>query len=361
MIAIIVGMAGVAWEFWTQRPAERDLRNIELHATVASLSAQPRTEATSYAVRKILGLMHQRGADMTGIAFPEVSFRMAEVNLGDRRGEFDNVNWTDAHMNGVEFSCSERIQELLSGIDHPVFRAFSTITRPSGPTRLPCIHLRHGQFDGASLQDIRFSQTDLSYASFTNARLTGLKAENVNFFSSRFVGEFKPASSFTIFHSPIFNCRSREARNSTDRGCVKIENSAFIKADLRHAHFLGASISRTNFEHANLMRAKFACSITSQKNDDTESSCKTKTSIGRVCFRHAQLDNATFSDVTITNSDFTDANLSKAKFERVKFVSVVFPETQEQMAHFDEISRNSLNSGRVTLNAMVEQSGRICE
>ena len=378
MIAIIIGMAGVSWEFWYERPAERELQNTRLHVTVASLSAQPRTAATSHAVRKILTLMHRRGIDMTGISFSGVTFRMAEIDLGDRLAEFDRVNWSDAHMHGVAFVCSEQISDPY--VSDGMFRLlwmFSEKSQAVGPQRRPCVHLRYAHFDRAFLQNVEFQRTDLSYASFTNARLTGFKAEDVNFSNARFVKQSDIESAITFFHFSEFDCDEIEPITAN---CAKLRNVGFVEADLRHTRFVGADISNTDFTRAKLNAATFECRLGRLEGSNRESPCKVKTSIERTCFSHTALGESTFSDVAITNSDFSNARLDKAvftnvmitngdfssasledaEFKHVTFRNVVFPRKQENMAIFDEVSRNSLNRGRVGLGEITNQDESIC-
>ena len=364
--AVLVVMGGIALEIWVVLPAERKLDNVRLHATVASLSTLGHTEETSYAVQKILSLMHRNGVDMTGISFPGVKFRMAEIDHADPTkrftgmAEFDGVNWSDAHMNGVNFGCSKRIKDLQGySLSHPFFVILSTIPIPaSGPLRYPCMHIRYGRFDGASLQDVRFQQVDLSYASFAYAKLTGLKAQDTNFFGTRFLGSVKPTPFSEMLHFPIFDC-SNIAPNKDN--CVRLKNVGFVESDLRYARFLGVDISRANFAHSKLDHAKFGCFLEQSIHSSNKFECVIMSSIDRTCFDRAGLNGAKFSDTIITNSDFSHAKLSGVQFDRVTFENVVFSEEQKAEVKFDQDSEISLDTGMITADELQEMVGVICD
>ena len=324
LFAIGVGVAAVLYEFWIQIPADRELQNVRLHAMVASLSDQPQKETTSYAVRKILGLMRRNEVDMTGISFPGSVFRMADVDQENRKGAFHGIDWSDAYMNEVEFSCSRLITDLHK---LPIFLALIP-PRSVGPKSDYCVDLRHASFDGASLQNIYFRRTNLSHATFSAARLAGLRAENVNFSHARFVKDLESLSFLSVYHLPLFNCGKTES--STNR-CVNLTDVRFLEADLRYAVFVGATISGADFTDANLEKAEF----------------RDKTTIDRACFQGTVLTSAKFTGVKISHADFSDANLSNAEFENVTFNNVVFPTAQKEMAGFDDDSLRTLHAAQV--------------
>ena len=164
-------MAGLAIEFWWERPKDRELRDVRLHATVATLSAQPNVVAASHAVQRILELMYRDGVNMTGISIPGLTFSMAK---------FEKVNWSHALMNGVDFACPELDAFGRGYSDDPK-------RKPQ-----PCAELAGARFFGTAMSSVRFHRTDISRAIFYGAKLSGIEAKEVDFRAARFVSEDDP-------------------------------------------------------------------------------------------------------------------------------------------------------------------------
>ena len=293
-IAVVVGIGAVVFEFWVKLPQDQDLRDIQLHATVATLSAEENKDTISPAVQRLLVLMHREGVDMRGISIPDITLRMAD---------FDHVDWSESYMNGTKFACSE-----LVGDDVPIQQVLSAFT--DSPSTLlgkgrRCAHLRYAHFDGATLRNVRLKRADLSHATFSGTQLAGFEAVDVDFSYARFVRahtHLGPAVS--VADRAIFDCHKT---NRHTENCVKLNRVVFFMSDLSRVVFRGAEIKNA-------------------------------------CFQSAVLDQATFTDVRITNSDFSDASLSGARFTRVTFDNVVFPTKQVEIdKQFDETSRKSLH------------------
>ena len=327
-------MAGLAYEFWHERPKDRELRDVRLHATVATLSAQP-NPVVSHAVQRILELMHRDGVDMTGISIPGIAFRMAA---------FEGVDWSNALMDGVDFTCPK-----LDSRGQPY-------GGESKGSSTPCATLRDARFLGTALSSARFQRTDISRTIFFGARLSGVKAKEVDFSAARFVAKNESnlrQALTSIRFPPPFSFRFRVARDrmfscnwdSKHEPCVNLERVVFSASSLPWIGFWGAKIDKADFTNASLHNATFGC-------DENNSKIPICTVIKNACFLGANLKAATFKDVTIENSNFSKAVLEDAQFLRVKFSKVVFDADSGPNITFDIESQESLKKARVEVGTI---------
>ena len=339
-VAIVVGMAAVIFEFWFERPRDRELRDVQLHATVAELAAHGNVNATSQAVQRILELMHREGVDMTGISVPKVTIRMAE---------FENVDWSNAHMYATKFGCTQSILDALAAPDQQNVPKKTAL----------CADLRGAYFNGANLRTALFQRAGLSHARFISADLTeaelqwadmsharlfradvtAIKAHYVDFSHARFKSDDEPRVAFRWFRPWLyrdfpFNC-TKSGNDSMK--CAHLERVLFLHAKMPDAAFLGAKIVDVDFGGATLRNARFACNTW----DGDPDSC---TEVANACFSDAILSDATFRDVRVENSNFSNAKLDRATFKNVTFENVVFSVEQIKSANFDESSLESLNT-----------------
>ncbi|MCY3701506.1 MAG: pentapeptide repeat-containing protein [Rhodospirillales bacterium] len=322
-IAVLGAMAGLAYEFWWERPKDRELRDVRLHAAVATLSAQPNVVAASHAVQRILELMHRDGVNMTGISIPNLTFIMAK---------FEEVDWSNALMNSVDFACPE--------LD-TFGRTYSNNLewKPQ-----PCAELAGARFLGTALSSVRFHRADISHAILYGARLSGVEAKEVDFSDARFVSENDPNYILGIFGSLPWPFRFRAPPSflfNCDRGpepdrCVELERVSFFRAHLPWAGFRGANIESTDFTNAKLKNATFGC------EEGEDSQMPPCTVISNTCFSGARLEHAKFIGATIKNSDFRGAVLDNAKFNNVKLDKVVFDADVNLEAILDADSRKNL-------------------
>jgi len=330
LVAVVVGMGAVFWEFGIERQRDRDLRNVRLHATVAELAGHDDTAATSPAVQKILGLMHRDGVDMTGISVPNVVFRMVAL---------DNVDWSDSNMTAVTFTCAQHVLQMLRSLDARI-----------DAHHLACARLRRARFHGADLRAAQFYRTDLARAEFFHTRLSGISAENTDFSYAGFVGGTSREHALpriVEFLIPVvaFDCYKSAPPGRS--ACVSLKGVGFFGAQLPSAHFTGAEIADADFTRATLRGARFRCEEPTE-GGDTKRRC---TTVDYACFRDANLTNAIFEGVTIKSADFSGAVLAGALFENVTFDRVVFHEAQAEAATFDWHSRESLKEARVEISA----------
>ena len=322
-VAVLVGMSVVFFEFGIQRPKDRDLRDVQLHATIATLATNKEVEDTSPAVQKLLAFMHQESVPMTGISIPNVFLKMPA---------FDNVDWSDAYMRGVQFVCTERLYRLID--DHD----------PSMPKFDPCVRLRHAYFNGTTLRNARFEYADLSHAKFNAADLTEVEIDNAAFVDAEFIGADVSAIkihrgdfSNTRFsrpsdHTPKFDCRRHERENgSIQIECTSLKWVLFSSSELHKAVFRGATIDEVDFLHAKMKRSKFECDSFGRNHNRIER-C---TTIERACFRGADLSRATFENVNISQTDFSGAALRRATFENVHISQTDFAGTDLGRARFE--------------------------
>ena len=356
-VAIVVGMAAVIFEFWFERPRDRELRDVQLHATVAELATRGNVNETSHAVQRILELMHRDGVDMSGISIPKVTIRMAE---------FENADWSNAYMNAVNFACTQSILDALAATDRqntpkdPILCAHLSRARFNGANlraaRFQRANLSNAGFTGADLTEAEFHRADLSHTRLFRARLTAIKARDVNFSHSRFRSDDDRgiAASWLrpwLFRDSLFDCTTSSTNSMK---CVSLERALFIQAEMPHAAFLGAKIINVDFAGATLHNARFAC----HKWDASSKDC---TEVVNACFNDANLSNATFQAVTIKNSDFSDAELDNATFENVIFDNVVFSDKQKKEAKFDDASIESLNASVTDSSSTGDSDQSPCE
>ena len=312
-VAVLFGMLAVLYEFGIQRPKDRELRDVQLHATLAELATSEdiRADAAATAVRNILEVMHAEKADMTGIVIPGLTFRMTEV------ADFEGADWSDAELSGTSFLCSDR---LLAAIEN-------------GEKAGWCANLREARLKGSNLTRARFEHTDFSGADFAGAVLLAIKFKHSEF------------SGADLSHV-VFACFGRSTADTPD--CPELTDVRFHSAKMRGVAFWGVNINGADFTAANLSRAHFECA---------GPHC---VRLEGVCFRGADLTGAEFRGVTISNTDFTNVlNLDKATFERVTFDSVTFDyfiylnfgRARTKPANFDDPSWHSL---KAALNRRVE-------
>lgn len=356
-VAVVVGMLAVMNEFWVERPKDRDFRDVRLHAAIATLASHENSDATSGAVQKVLGLMHEDKVDMTAISIPNVLFRMAD---------FDVADWSDAYMKAVSFECTDRFRRLIK--DH----------EPNEAKLRPCAQLRHAQFFGATLRDAQFDYANLSNARFNNADLTEAAFEHTVLTEAEFYGatlsgiEILSASlskakfSNRTTRSAVFDCQTLPQLK-----CTRLEQVKLPEAELHRAVFRGATISDVDFTNSTLSRSRFECESSSRESQEKQRCTK----IDNVCFQDADLTRAKFEnveisrvafaggntpadaeltdtefeDVQISLTDFRGADLANTSFKNVTFVLVAISDEQIAAAEFDQYILASLYRGRVDL------------
>ena len=351
VVAVAVGMGTVVHEFGIERPRDRELRDVRLHATVATVANEANKEAASHVVQRILALMHRERADMRGISIPGITFRTAK---------FVGVDWSDAYMRGVAFRCTDREEE---NIEQREYREIWGNQEPDAVAGklVVCSRLKGARFTGAHLIGAKFYHTDLSHsrlnhanlteatfydvdssdATFFGARMVAIRADNVDFSRVRFT---RPPSSESPA-LPFFDCLGLSEKEIR---CSRLEDVDFSGAQLPNVIIGGASIRNANFTDAGLRHVKFGCGpgVHFFAPRPGFAQC---TTIDRGCFRNADLSDTWFLNVRIENSDFSGARLAGASFQDVTFKHVIFPDEQEAAVSFDAASRDSLNADRRTV------------
>ena len=342
-VAVLVGMLAVLYEFQFQRPKDRDLRDVELHATVATLATNQDVDITGYAVQKIIALMHKDGVDMTGISVPNVTFFMAD---------FENVDWSDVYMNRVEFACTDRMYDLIDDYDDNGTGKLEPCANLKGATfsgslmrraRFNYANLAGSNFNGAVLEEARVNDSILSNSDFAGTDMSGIQIDNSDFSGSDFGRSIK------------FDCRTL-----TDLECVDLARVDFSSVKMPRARFQGAEIDYVDFSGSDLSGARFDCD--SYRDEEICSSiegvCLQGTnltraklegvSISNTDFSTADISDARFEDVSISNTDFSTADISGVRFRNVRFENVVYSDAQIETRRFDRNSLDSLRRGRVT-------------
>ena len=320
-------MLAVLYEFRIQSPKDRHLRDVQLHATVATLATNEDVDVTGYAVQKIMALMHKDGADdiMTGISVPNVTFYMAD---------FEDVDWSDVYMNRVEFACTERMYDLIDDYDDNGTAKLEPCANLKGATlsgsimkraRFNYADLDDSNFKGAVLDDARVNYSILSNSDFAGADMSGIRIDNSDFSGSDFGRSIK------------FDCR----RTPTDPECdVRLQRVDFSSVEMPRARFQGTKIDYVDFAGSNLSGARFGC--------DSYRGDKICSNIEGVCLQGADLTRAKLEGVSISDTDFSTADISGAHFKNVRFENVVFSDAQIEERRFDRSSLDSLKRERVT-------------
>lgn len=330
-IAIVVGMAAVIHEIKIQLPKDRNLRDVHLHATIATLATVEDADLARHSIQKIMELMHKDGDDdvMKGMFVPAVTFFMAD---------FEGINLSDAYMEDVGFTCTDQ-----------VFDEMDDNSNDTDDKEEPCASLQKATFSGSMMDGVEFQYANLHEANFYNSRLDEIHIENSilsksDFSKARIRGIQIESSDFTdanFGQSIKFDCKRRyDSEGYRDRKCASLKRVDFSAAKMSGARFYGADISKVNFVGSNLKKARFVCDEVKGK--------KTCSSMEGVCFQGAKLDRAKFEGVTIKNSDFSAEDMSRARFKGVKFENVIFPDAQVNSAKFDRSSLDSLNKARST-------------
>ena len=324
-IAVVLGMMAILYEFGIQRPKDRDLRDAQLYASVATLAAAEDPEVSERAVHKILALLHLEGVDMTGMSFPGVTFRMSD---------FEGVDWAHAFMEGVEFACTDRMYDLIDEHDN----------KEDPPQLGLCANLKGANFSGAYMRRLMIRYADLSDSDFTHASLREAFIKYALFTGSKFTEstmrgiEISDAdfsgSDFGRFNE--FDCRFHQG----DAECVELDRVDFSLAEMPFVLFRGAELDMVDFGGSNLRGARIDC--------DTLLSQEACTSIESVCLEGTDLTRARLEDITVSNTDFSRARMSGASFKNVTFANVVFTEDQIKENKLDDYSLRSLNAARVS-------------
>ena len=333
LVAIVLGMLAISYEFGIKRLKDRDLREVQLHATVATLAADKEIEVTGFAVDKILSLMHREKVDMTGISFPNVIFYMAE---------FEVVDWSDAFMKGVEFTCTDR--------------HFYSIRHHDGekgtPTLTPCAKLKGSIFSGSFMREMRFHYADLSGSDFTDAALDRVRINDSSFSYSNFSDSelsgiriaLSDFSGSELGGSVRFDCWA----TNTKFECASLNHVDFSQVKMPGVEFRGARISSVDFSRSNMERAKFEC----DEGFHGEKSC---TEIKLVCLEGTNLVGANLQEVSVSNTDFSGADIAGASFNNVTFEKVVISDDQIDPRYFDDNSLASLYEERVAALSLEER------
>ena len=321
--AVVFGMLAVLNEFWIQRPKDRDLRNAQLHATVATLTASDNIEVTEVAVQKILTLMHKDGVDMTGISIPNVTFYMAA---------FEDIDWSDAYMNDVEFACTDRMYSLINNYDDE-----NTARR-----LVPCAILKGATFSGTLMRRTRFNYADLSSSDLTEAvldkaRINDSVLSNSNFSRSDMSGVQIERSDFSgsnFGRSMTFDCWTIR-----DLECVRLRRVDLSSVEMPRVRLKGAEINYVDFSASNLERARIGC--------DEYQGKEICSNIEGVCLQDTNVSRARLEGVSISNTDLSVADISGTRFKNVSFENVVISDKQIDPKRFDKSSFKSLMRGRV--------------
>ena len=105
--AIVIGMLVVVHELIIQFPKDRRLWDAQLHVTIATLATGDNVDVTGHAIQKIMELLYKDGNDdiMIGISVPHARFYLAD---------FEGVDWSDAYMENVEFTCTDGVADEIS-------------------------------------------------------------------------------------------------------------------------------------------------------------------------------------------------------------------------------------------------------
>lgn len=338
LIAVVVGMAGVAYEFWYQRPQDRDLRDARLHATIAQLVPQDKREGAGLPVIKILGLLHEDGSDTTDVSVPETTFRMVALA---------GANLSGAYMRKTEFLCSDWAYDLIG---------------EDGEKSVPCAHLRGVDLTGATLDYARFDYADLRNAILMRASLRHARIENSLLTDAQFdradmSGVRVKSSDFT--RAKFGTRMTIDCRRLKTPGCPKLGRVVFFGAKMPKARFLGATIKFADFATAKLKEAEFGCDGRKNNRECTvvKNTCFHRAVLPKARFRgvtmsnvdlsHADLTRGRFENTTISNAVFSDAIVSGAQFKNVRFENVVFPRELSASAKLDPASAHSLERARV--------------
>ena len=316
-------MLAVLYEFRIQSPKDRHLRDVQLHATIATLATNEDVDVTGYAVQKIMALMHEDGVDMTGISVPNVTFYMAD---------FEDANWSDAYMNRVEFACTGRIYDLIDDYDDNETVKLKPCANLKGATlsgsimnrvRFNYANLIGSYFKDAVLDEARVNDSIFSGSDFSGAGVSGIRIDNSDFSGSDFGRSIK------------FDCSTL-----TDLECVHLQRVDLSSVEMPRAQFQGAKIDYVDFTGSNLSGARIEC--------DSYKGKKFCSSIEGVCLQDTDLTRANLEGVSISNTDFSTANFSGAHFKNVQFENVVFSDAQIETGRFDRSSLSSLKRNRVT-------------
>ena len=353
LIAVVVGMAGVAYEFWYQRPQDRELRDARLHATIAQLVPQDKREGAGLPVIKILRLLHDDGSDTTDVSVPGMIFRMAALAGMDLPG---------AYMRNTEFLCSDRAYDLI---------------REDGERPEPCARLRRVNLAGATLDYARFDYADLRNAHLARASIRHARIENSLLTDAKLhradMSAIRVKSS--DFSRAEFSTRTTiDCRKLKTRDCPELDSVVFFDVEMPRARFLGATIEFADFAEARLQRAEFGCDGRKNSRECTviENACFHRAVLPRARFRgitmsnvdlsHADMTRARFENTTISNTVFSDADVSSARFENVRFENVVFPRQLSATAKLDDSSARSLDRARVQAldGSSIESDERPC-
>ena len=330
-IAVVVGMLAVLYEFRVMFPEDRELRNVQLHSTLASLATADDIEDASIAIQKITALMHQRKVDMTGISIPGVVFHLAISEYGGV--DWSNVNWSNTYMKGVNFACTDRMNEMIKNYDG------------NGETEKLklCASLKNANFSGANLTRVEFSYTDLDDSEFILATLNQATIENSIFTNSDFSkAEMSGIKiKYSDFSGSDFGRSIRfDSRNVHQMNPAQLERVNFSSVKMPRARFNGTKIIDVDFSgDTDLVKAQFNC--------DTYRGEKICSTIRGACFDGADLTKAKLEHVSIKNTDFSGANLSDADFDDVMFENVIISDAQMNSIELDEDSRDNLDRGRV--------------
>ena len=328
-VAILLGVPAVLYEFWEKRPIDRAMTQAQLHADLAFLATNERTDDTHRAIQDILSLMHDHGLRMGAISLPEAVFYMAH---------FDNADWTGAWLKDTHFYCSDQgkqaINDAASGsVPAQPCTAFRDADLPYANldrARLGYANFSRANFHGASLEEARFDSSFLTDAQLQKADVSAVQLRHVDLSGAHFG------------RSATFDCktskrgtvkRRRPALNLMGVACPRLRDVDFARASMQRASFEGAELKNLNFAGADLFKAEFLC--------DHKLNTRICSIISSICLDNTNLRRAQFNSVHIENTDFSRANLTKAKFTAVTFNNVRFSKQQLETAIFDNTSLQS--------------------
>ena len=385
-VAVIVGLWVVYEEFQIQRPKDRELRDLGLHATLAEFAASKVIDkgVAATAVRKILEVMYAEKADMTGIVIPGLTFQMAEEL------DLEGVDWSDADLSGTSFLCTDNFQAAIV----------------AGEETGPCTNLKKAKLEDIDLTQARFEFADFSGADFSGTELEATVFQDSNFHRTdlyrakiechyprgngdilcseltdvKFVSANMQGFSFRgagIYHADFtganlnkaqFECDWNKRHDSEGRECSNLAWVQFVSANMQEVSFRGARIYHADFTGADLNKAYFECVRSARDQPDVlkcseledvdftdanlhgawfvcEYEHRNCGAIDGLCLRGADLAEAKFENVSISYADFSNAlNLDETEFENVTFENVVFGEAELNPSNFDDPSWHSLKA-----------------
>ena len=302
------------------------------------------------------------GRDFSGSNLTGVRFLGGDVSGADFSGaDLTNASFYQANATAATFSAATTTGTTWQYANLTDARFVNTVLKNGGSNSFWQANLNRADLTGADLRNTNltfFYNASIKATNFTNARLDGVRFDQVNRDSSvtNWASVILTGATLT---STWFDYQNLSGRNfagfnlngvrfvSSDVSSANftgadLTNASFYQSNSTGATFSGATTTGATWQYANLTNSKFRSTVL--KNGG--SNALWQANLTGADFTGADLRNANWNfiyNATVNTTDFTDARLDGIRFDQVNSASI--PNSKFPGANFTGANLSNVTFG----------------